>query len=1477
MWGDYLKGIMLSNSKKVIALLSVFALLLVYMPASIAAEEDDTGAIYHNDFEGAGVTEFVQSGNANISVSNEQESGGAQSLKVVTTGGNSWDGAQISGTAAKLAIGKKYHISAKVYAPDMPVQLVMQIVLTKTADGSDDYKWLANKTYEEGDTGWSTFEAELDLSTGEHSGVKYIQFVKGSVNNNANITFYIDDFTVTDLSPSAVYSNDFEGESVTEFFQSGTATLSIAADQKSGGTKSLKIVTSGGNSYDGVQIEGTTGAGVVLGSKYHISAEVYAPDQPVQLVMQIVLTKAADGTDDYKWLANKTYEEGDSGWSTFEADLDLSTDEYSGIKNIQFVKGGGNTANITFYIDDFIVTELDSEEPAEPRPPALPFTTLTFEDETAGGFVGRSGTETLTVTDEVNHTDSGSYALKVEDRTVTWHGPSLNVQQYIDQGSEYKATVWIKLIEPASAQIQLSTQVGNGSGASYNNLHSKTIKVDDGWVKFEGTYRYTNMSSDYATIYIESSSNATASFYIDDVSFEPTGSGPIDIQRDLTPIKSVYEDSFLIGNAISAEDLSGVRLELLKMHHNVVTAGNAMKPDALQPTKGNFTFTAADAMVDKVLAEGMLMHGHTLAWHSQSPDWMNKDEDGGFLGREEALENLRTHVKTVVEHFGDRVISWDVVNEAMNDNPPNPSDWKAALRQSPWYYAIGSDYIEQAFLAAKEVIVENGWDIKLYYNDYNDDNQNKATAIYSMVKEINDRYAEDHPGEKLIDGVGMQAHYNLSTNPENVKLSLEKFISLGVEVSVTELDIMAGDNNQMSEDQAKAQAYLYAQLFKIYKEHSEYIPRVTVWGMDDGTSWRAANSPLIFDKLLQAKPAYYAVIDPEKYIEENPPALPPDSKQGTARFGTPVVDGVIDSVWSNAEALPVNQYQMAWQGASGTAKALWDDTSLYVLVQVNDTVLDKTSPNPWEQDSVEVFLDENNAKTSFYQDDDGQYRVNFENERTINAGGTVAGYVTATTTTAAAGYVVEMTIPFRTINPANNMKIGFDAQINDGKDGSRISAATWNDLTGNGYQDTSVFGVLTLSGKGSGSSDSSSSGSSSPSTPTVKTEKGVVSVNVPVVKNSDGSMVANVTDSYVDAMVKAAVAFKKDNAEQTSTMRLVLDTSSENLTAKLPEKALERILTADPDASLVIAAGQCEMEFDSKALEAISKAGTGVMEINVSKLDPAEVAKISSEAAEKIADRPAFKFEVKNGGNAVTDFNGGSLTTSIPYTLAEGEDPDAILVYYIDGDNKLVPVMGRYIDGRVQFTTSHLSRYAVAYNKVSFADVKTTDYFYSPVTYLSAREVITGSVFEPRRAINRGEAIVMFLKAYGFKPLENPTDNFSDASGEYAGYYAQAKAIGLTKGIGNNMIGADNLLTREMLFTMISNMESVVGEFPTAGEGRKASSFTDYNELSGWSVDSVSNLTEKGIVIGAGNNTLKPKADASRAETATLLYRLLNQ
>jgi endo-1,4-beta-xylanase len=112
----------------------------------------------------------------------------------------------------------------------------------------------------------------------------------------------------------------------------------------------------------------------------------------------------------------------------------------------------------------------------------------------------------------------------------------------------------------------------------------------------------------------------------------------------------------------------------------------------------------------------------------------------------------------------------------------------------------------------------------------------------------------------------MQAHYNMNTRPENVRASIRRFAELGIEVSITELDITvqgALGNESLSPAQEFNQAVLFAQLMEVFKEYSDVIHRVTFWGICDATSWRADRFPLLFNADLSAKWALHAVLDPQ--------------------------------------------------------------------------------------------------------------------------------------------------------------------------------------------------------------------------------------------------------------------------------------------------------------------------------------------------------------------------------------------------------------------------------------------------------------------------------------------------------------------------------------------------------------------------------------------------------------------------------------
>lgn len=186
------------------------------------------------------------------------------------------------------------------------------------------------------------------------------------------------------------------------------------------------------------------------------------------------------------------------------------------------------------------------------------------------------------------------------------------------------------------------------------------------------------------------------------------------------------------------------------------------------------------------------------------------------------------------------------------------------------------------------------------------------------------------------------------------------------------------------------------------------------------------------------------------------------TKAASTLYGTPTIDGEMDSMWATAPVYTTDV--MAEQHNNAVAKAqfrsMWDEHNLYVYAVVKDSVLNDANVNAWEQDSVEIFVDQNNRKTENYQDDDGQYRINFKNVKTVGGHANQNNYTSATKLIDG-GYVIEVAIALDTIIPKAGTMIGFDFQVNNAQDsGSRDSVFTWNDPTGQSYQNTSRFGVL---------------------------------------------------------------------------------------------------------------------------------------------------------------------------------------------------------------------------------------------------------------------------------------------------------------------------------------------------------------------------------------------------------------------------------
>jgi len=342
------------------------------------------------------------------------------------------------------------------------------------------------------------------------------------------------------------------------------------------------------------------------------------------------------------------------------------------------------------------------------------------------------------------------------------------------------------------------------------------------------------------------------------------------LQKETASLKDVYKNDFYIGTALSAnqiEEKDKKEDSLIRKEFNAITAENIMKSMFTHPQKDKYDFTLSDKFVAYGEKNKMFIHGHTLIWHSQLAPWMEKIADST-----EMKAFMKDHITTIVSKYKGRINSWDVVNEALNED--------GTLRKSVFLNTLGEKYLVDAFKLAEKADPK----AKLYYNDYNIEEPAKRAGAIALIKKIK---AE---GGK-VDGVGIQGHWRLeSPSIEEIEKSILEYSALGIKVAFTELDITVlpnpwdlkgADVNQNFEGSAKMNPYpkalpdsvqtklseRYASIFKLFLKHKDKISRVTFWGVHDGQSWLndwpikgRTNYPLLFDKDLKHKPAYESVL-----------------------------------------------------------------------------------------------------------------------------------------------------------------------------------------------------------------------------------------------------------------------------------------------------------------------------------------------------------------------------------------------------------------------------------------------------------------------------------------------------------------------------------------------------------------------------------------------------------------------------------------
>lgn len=340
------------------------------------------------------------------------------------------------------------------------------------------------------------------------------------------------------------------------------------------------------------------------------------------------------------------------------------------------------------------------------------------------------------------------------------------------------------------------------------------------------------------------------------------GSGP--------GLKDVFKNDFLIGTAMNAaqiEEKDPQSDALILQQFNAATPENVMKAENIHPQWDKYNFDAGDKLVEYGAKHNIKINAHTLIWHSQLPGFMRNMKDADSV-----KQYFTNHIRTVAGHYSGKVFSWDVVNEALNED--------GTMRKSIFEEKLGDNFVVDAFRLAQEVSPNT----ELYYNDYNNEQPKKREGCIALIKKIK-------AAGVRIDGVGIQGHWRAGKVPlDEIEKSIQEYSALGVKVMFTELDLSVlpnpwdkdgADVNTSSGYSAKMNPYpaglpdsvqqvltkSYEDLFKLFIKYKDKISRVTFWGVNDGQSWLngwpirgRTNYPLLFDRAFKPKPAYYAIL-----------------------------------------------------------------------------------------------------------------------------------------------------------------------------------------------------------------------------------------------------------------------------------------------------------------------------------------------------------------------------------------------------------------------------------------------------------------------------------------------------------------------------------------------------------------------------------------------------------------------------------------
>lgn len=546
-----------------------------------------------------------------------------------------------------------------------------------------------------------------------------------------------------------------------------------------------------------------------------------------------------------------------------------------------------------------------------------------------------------------------SRGMRVTGRSTSADGAASSKGFYLTGGIEYNYGVSVFSESDEEFHVMLTYADEKTNDETTVELISESVKAGE-WTELSTKFKAPKNTYEYR---ITITTDTTNDFIFDDVL--------ITTEKDRNAVSAASTDKglkdefaayFRVGNILNGTTVknSAITANIIK-DYNSIECENETKPDATlvqsqcSGTNIGVSLSSAAAIMDFCVQNNIAMRGHTLVWHSQTPTWFfkeNYDASGAWVDStimdarmESYIKNMFSAIQTQYPDLN--LYAYDVCNECISDDQTRTAnyggtreagDGKTESGKSAWVQVYGDNsFVEKAFTYARKY-APDGCD--LYYNDYNEYWDHKRDCIYNMCKSLYEK--------GLLDGVGMQSHIPANATgfagTDSYITAMKKYLSIGCDVQITELDISLESGKYTLQEQADKYKAIF-QAAMDWNTNSTSDGRVTavcIWGPNDANSWLSSGSDaLLYDRNNQPKLAYTTLTEmiPESEWGDGSSVggtIEPDSNgyyfhstfegdtdSWTARGSADILTSG-RTAYAGSESLLVENRAAAWNGVSRT-------------------------------------------------------------------------------------------------------------------------------------------------------------------------------------------------------------------------------------------------------------------------------------------------------------------------------------------------------------------------------------------------------------------------------------------------------------------------------------------------------------------------------------------------------------------------------